>query len=86
MDLSKNLTLIKNIVTHASPDFQPASIFSGCLEHANDICADCAFQNLCGDEIKSDQCNFVKLSDIKKLVEDETTKITGTAYCNSQSD
>ena len=53
--------------------------FSGCLEHANDICADCSFQNLCGNQIKSDQCNFIKLSDMKKLVQDETTKIKGIA-------
>ena len=56
--------------------------FSGCLEHANDICPDCLFDKQCGNQIQSDECNFIKMSEMNKLVQDETAKIQGTANFN----
>ena len=54
-------------------------MFSGCLEHAHDICPDCLFEKICGDKTQTYECNFIKIQDKNKLVQDETAKIKGTA-------
>ena len=54
-------------------------IFWGCLEHENDICIDCLIENRCGDGMKNDQCNNIKIAEMDKLIQDETKKIKGNA-------
>ena len=37
------------------------------------------FAQLCGDTQKTNQCNFMKHSEMKKLVQENTTEIKGKA-------
>ena len=45
-----------------------------CLEHANKMCLECSFEKRCGEKVQSNKCNFIKITDIKQLVDDETAK------------
>ena len=56
--------------------------FSGCLEHAHDLCADCHFEKICGKKTQTDKCNFIKIQDKNILVQDETAKIKGKVDFN----
>ena len=54
----------------------------GCLFHGKDICADCHFEKRCGDSASFQQtldCNFMKQSELQKLVKDHTAEIKGRA-------
>ena len=59
------------------------TLFLGCLEHANDICPDCAFDKRCGNKTQSDDCNLIKMTEMNNLVQNETAKIKGTASFGS---
>ena len=56
------------------------SLFQGCLFHAQDTCPDCMFAQLCGENQKTNQCNFMKHSELKKRVEENTAEIKGNGY------
>ena len=43
------------------------------------MCLECSFEKRCGEETQNDKCNFIKISEIKKLIDEETAKIKGTA-------
>ena len=44
--------------------------------HGQDACPDCMFEQICGENPKTNQCNFMKQSEMKKLRE-HTAEIKG---------
>ena len=45
--------------------------------HTNHICPDCFFEKKCGDHDHNEECDFMKILEMDKLIQDETTKIKG---------
>ena len=54
-------------------------IFQGCRFHDRDACPDCMFAQLCGNSIKTNQCNFMKHLEMPKLFQEHAAKIEGKA-------
>ena len=50
----------------------------GCLFHGKDTCPDCMFEQLCGETPKTNQCSFMKQSEMTKVVQAHTAEIKGT--------
>ena len=88
------LAIVQNTIVHlksvsfnwSEMNWVQMFFFSGCLEHGNNICPDCAFNKQCGNESQSDECNFIKMSEMNKLVQEETFKIKGTAHLDVKRD
>ena len=52
-------------------------IFQGCLFHERNTCPDCMFAQLCGDNQKTNECNFMKVSELSQRVQQNTAEIIG---------
>ena len=48
-----------------------------CLAHGKDICPDCLLEKKCGDMSQTDECDFMKKTQVHKLVQQQTKKIQG---------
>ena len=48
-----------------------------CLAHGKDICPDCLLEKKCGDMSQTDECDFMKKTQVNKLVQQQTKKIQG---------
>ena len=57
-------------------------IILGCLFHGRDACPDCLFAQRCGETPKTNQCRFMKHSEMSKLVQKHSAKIEGQAIVN----
>ena len=56
-----------------------------CLTHGNDVCADCLLDKVCGNINQTEECDFMKKSQAKKLAQDQILKTQGKLK-NSESD
>ena len=52
-------------------------LFQECLAHGHDICPDCLLEKTCGDVSQTDECDFMKKSQVNQLVKQQTTQIQG---------
>ena len=50
---------------------------SECLAHGEDICPDCLLEKICGDINQTEECNFMKKPEAKKIAEDQILKTQG---------
>lgn len=53
--------------------------------HGRDTCPDCMFAQLCGETPKTNQCSFMKHSEMSKLVLKNTAKMEGQAINKSST-